>query len=241
VLADENSPAPAEGPWLELAWRGLQRYRPQFNSLVEQKITNQRRRAGLLYLAALYHDSAKPASQTQDEQGRLHAFGHEDLGAELVADRARALQFSTDEVTYLHTVVRQHMRVHAIAQNAGRPSRRAIYHFYRDCRETGPDLCLLSLADTLATYGATLPEAVFTREMEVCRVLLEALWEKPDESVHPVALLNGNDLMDEFGLPPGPQIGKLLELLREAQAEGRITARAEALDLARAWLAAQQS
>jgi hypothetical protein len=47
--------------------------------------------------------------------------------------------------------------------------------------------------------------------------------------------------MSELGLTPGPQVGKLLELLREAQAERRITARTEALDLARAWLAEQEA
>jgi tRNA nucleotidyltransferase/poly(A) polymerase len=240
-LAAENSPAQAEDPWLGLAFQQLGSFRPHFIKLAAQKITNQRTRRALLYMAALYHDAAKPDLQTQDAAGRLHAFGHEQAGAELAAGRARALQFSNDEVDYLQTVVRQHMRIHFMAQADRLPSLKAVYHFFRDCGETGPDLCLLSLADTLATYSANLPEAVFSRELEVCRVLLEALWERQSESVRPVLLVNGNELMSELGLTPGPQVGKLLELLREAQAERRITARTEALDLARAWLAEQEA
>jgi hypothetical protein len=39
--------------------------------------------------------------------------------------------------------------------------------------------------------------------------------------------------MAEFGLKPGPRLGKLLEDLREAQAVGEVTT----LEDARAWLA----
>jgi len=43
------------------------------------------------------------------------------------------------------------------------------------------------------------------------------------------ALLRG----DELGLPPGPEIGRLLERIAEERAAGTISTRAEALDLAR--------
>jgi hypothetical protein len=52
--------------------------------------------------------------------------------------------------------------------------------------------------------------------------------------VAPPALLNGNDLIQAFNLSPGPEIGRLLEQIREAQASGEIKERAEALAYARA-------
>jgi hypothetical protein len=45
--------------------------------------------------------------------------------------------------------------------------------------------------------------------------------------------LNGNDLMAELDLAPGPQIGRLLEAIREAQAAGELHTREAALSLAR--------
>ena len=45
--------------------------------------------------------------------------------------------------------------------------------------------------------------------------------------------MNGHQLMTEFGLKPGPQLGRLLDDLREAQAVGEVTT----LEDARAWLA----
>jgi hypothetical protein len=59
--------------------------------------------------------------------------------------------------------------------------------------------------------------------------------------VSPPVLVNGYDLISELSLTPGPQIGRLLELIREAQATGRVKSRAQALELARIRLSAEGS
>jgi hypothetical protein len=69
--------------------------------------------------------------------------------------------------------------------------------------------------------------------LEVVQLLLQAYWEQRDELVSPPALINGNDLISELCLAPGPQIGKILEVIREAQATGRVQTREQALALAR--------
>ena len=46
-------------------------------------------------------------------------------------------------------------------------------------------------------------------------------------------LIDGNDVMAEFGLDPGPLVGMLLSAVAEAEATGRLNTREEALDLAR--------
>jgi len=43
------------------------------------------------------------------------------------------------------------------------------------------------------------------------------------------ALLRGEDVMEVFGVPPGPEVGRLLALAREAQALGLVSTREEAL------------
>jgi hypothetical protein len=47
------------------------------------------------------------------------------------------------------------------------------------------------------------------------------------------ALLRGEDVMDAFGLSPGPAVGRLLARAREAQALGLVATREEALTLLR--------
>ena len=117
------------------------------------------------------------------------------------------------------------------------PGNKAIYRFFRDSGAAGVDICLLSLADVLATYGPTLPQERWNRHLEVVRMLLWAWWEDKAAQVLPPALINGDDLQEELDLSPGPMVGFLLEAVREAQVSGEVHDRAGALSLAKVLLA----
>jgi hypothetical protein len=92
---------------------------------------------------------------------------------------------SQAEITRLKTIVMHHMRIHHLASNPNLPSRRAIYRFFRSSGEAGVDICLLTLADLMGTYGITLPVETWQREVDICRMMLESWWEKPDEIISP--------------------------------------------------------
>tara|TARA_B100000315_G_scaffold200302_1_gene192463 strand:- start:119 stop:364 length:246 start_codon:yes stop_codon:yes gene_type:complete len=47
--------------------------------------------------------------------------------------------------------------------------------------------------------------------------------------VIPPKLVNGHDLIDVFGISPGPKIGELLEAVHEAQAAREVTNKEDAL------------
>jgi hypothetical protein len=113
------------------------------------------------------------------------------------------------------------------------PSRKAIYRFFRDTGQAGVDLVLLGLADLRGIYGDTLPQETWITALEVAYVLLENYWEKPEETITPPRLLDGNELMKELNLEPGRIIGQLLEAIREGQATGQISTRDDALNYAR--------
>jgi hypothetical protein len=57
--------------------------------------------------------------------------------------------------------------------------------------------------------------------------------------VAPPKLVDGNDLINIFGLNPGPRIGQLLEAVHEAQATGELATREEALAYLRRQLVAE--
>lgn len=92
-----------------------------------------------------------------------------------------------------------------------------IYRFYRAAGDAGPEAALLAYSrDTIS--GETLD------------ALLRAWFERRDELVDPPALVTGDDLL-ATGLEPGPRIGELLERIREAQVEGRVKTKRDALEL----------
>jgi len=218
------------------AWGDLARVLGQFASDVRAhlavEVSGGRDRALLLKLAALLHDIGKPRTWSQDEDGRVHFYNHELLGAQMAAARLQRLRFSRDEVKRMRVLIGQHLRPAHLAR-AERVSRRAVYRYFRATSCAGVDVVLLSLADHLATWGPDLEERRWARRLEVAETLLAHYFERHEETVAPPPLVTGNDLMVELGLDPGPEIGRLLEALREAQAAGEVKTREEALALAR--------
>jgi poly(A) polymerase len=62
------------------------------------------------------------------------------------------------------------------------------------------------------------------------------LAETPEEQVHPVRLLTGDDLI-RLGLRPGPKFKEILERAEDAQLDGKIATHEEALLWATDYLA----
>lgn len=215
-----------------LATLRLGRFRQQFIEHYRAQINPNRTLRGLLFLAALYHDSGKPATQAFHDDGKMHFIGHEKVSAHYFTERGRSLALSNDEIEHGAQIVRHHMRIHYLAHSPTPPSRRAIYRFFRDAGKAGVDICLLNLADTLATYHTTLPQEVWDRELTLCQELLDAWWNRRQDVVSPPPLVRGDDLMRHLGISPGPLIGQLLEAIREAQADGTVSTPEEALALA---------
>ena len=214
----------------------LGRYRELLAEHFKISITPERSMRSLLFLAALFLDAAQPQTPQVDEQGRELIIDNDVVGAQMVEKRGEALHLSNDEIARLKTIVRYHMRPILIGQEEDPPSRRTIYRFFRDAGGVGVDVCLLSLAHILATYGPTLPQDAWARHINTVRTLYEAWWEHRQESISPPALLSGHDLLNELRLKPGLHIGQLLEAIQEAQATGQVTDRDGALRLARFWL-----
>jgi tRNA nucleotidyltransferase/poly(A) polymerase len=231
IGTQEHNAEAAASLSLGLASVRLGRYRREIHAHLQAELVADRRWRGLLFLAMLYHDAGKPAARSVEADGRIRFIGHEEGSAALAEARARALKLSNDEIGQLKAAVRHHMRLHQLVQAGGLPSRRATYRFFRDTREAGVDICLLTLADVLATYGTLVPQELWKQYLELDRHLLENWWERPAETVRPPALVSGHDLIERFGLSPGRKIGELLEAVREAQAAGEVETREDALGL----------
>lgn len=74
------------------------------------------------------------------------------------------------------------------------------------------------------------------KRLQLLPHLFDAYFNHPHEVVRPRPILRGRELMDEFGLEPGPVLGRLLNALVEAQAAGEVRTRAQALRWAQEWL-----
>ena len=91
---------------------------------------------------------------------------------------------------------------------------------------------LLALADAAASRGPSMTSEDWSRHVGYMNSLLVRSM-KEEGIVDPPRYLTGQDLIRGVGVPAGPRIGKLLELLREAQAAGEVSDRTAALAFVR--------
>ncbi|MDX1686840.1 MAG: HDIG domain-containing protein [Candidatus Promineifilaceae bacterium] len=186
----------------------------------------------LLRLGGLFHDVGKARTQEVDDDGRIRFFGHDKEGAGLATHRLRRLHLSNEVVRTVQSMVAAHMRPLFLNQ-AEKVTRRAVYRFFRDAGDAGVDVGLLTLADHLATYDGAGDAGEWEGLLDVVGRLYRHYFEAYEETVAPPPLLDGNELMDALDMRPGPEVGRLLRLIEEAQAAGEVGTKEEALALAR--------
>ncbi|MCD8149914.1 MAG: HD domain-containing protein [Clostridiales bacterium] len=159
----------------------------------------------VLRLTMLFHDVAKPDCITQDEDGIDHFHGHPKLGAEMTGRILRRLKFDNDTITRVKALVRAHDD--RPLPLTGRNVRRAIY---RNGEAQYPDLFAVKRADILAQSDYFKKEKLeYLDEYErIYRMIQE---KKECLSLKDLAV-TGSDLI-EAGLKPGPEIGRVLNLM----------------------------
>ncbi len=199
----------------------------EINRHFDEEVSFGSSRGTLLKLGGLLHDIAKPKMKTVDGRGRMHFYGHTKEGAVMVQPILERLRFSSREIRLVESLVYYHLRPAQMADKE-LPTHRAIYRYFRDAEGNGIDILFLALADYLATQGPRLDMGEWRQHCHLINYILEE-HSRQQIQVLPVKLVDGHDLMNIFGLSTGPLIGKLLTIVREAQANGELNTREEAL------------
>ena len=189
-----------------------------------------RPRALAVMLGTLCHDLGKPAT-TRHEDGRIRSRGHEDAGLPPTAsllDRWNIhslLGFDVREQVL--ALVGNHLKPGQLYDDRDRVSDGAIRRLARKCE---PDLLYrVARADCLGRRPGTFEPVAMEWFRDKVRAL--AVERQP-----PPPLLQGRDVL-ALGLPPGPEVGRIVRAVYERQLDGAVTtleeARAEAASLLR--------
>lgn len=190
-------------------------------------------RGGALRFGALVHDTGKPA--TMQRRGAMVTFiGHDRAGADLVAQMCGRLQTSRALRRHLQGLTLHHLRLGFMVHERPLAGRR-IHDYLRATEPVSVDVTMLTVADRLAARGEG-PVAsgeMVEAHLELAREMLGAAL-KWHQQGPPAPLLDGDELVAELDIEPGPRVGQLLSELEAAQYAGEVSSRDEALRLARA-------
>ena len=155
------------------------------------------------------------------------------LGGQMVARGVVArLRFSTTETRFVSAAIDAASQCLRSAWG-GEPELVEIYRLYRCFGGAGVDGAVLSLAAWSPGAGTAKSGRAWGELLKSVRCLLSAWFDEHDTLVDPPRLLSGRELMKMFAVAAGPRVGQLLELLREAQVQGLVRTRGQALDYLR--------
>lgn len=212
--------------------KNLKKLFPKFykkiNKHLEEEVADKQPRITLLKLATLFHDLGKPQTQAITPEGRMRFIGHEEKGVKMAEEIGKRLRLARKAIETVKREILYHMRPGNLS-GVSELTNRAIFRFFRDCKEEGVETLILSYGDRLASCGPLATPGMIKRHREVVEEMLGDYYERKS-IVKPKKLVNGNEIMKKFNLSPGPKIGKILEVLSEVQVEGKVKTKKEALE-----------
>jgi poly(A) polymerase len=202
----------------------------ELRAVLDEPLADELTRGEALRLGALLHDIGKAATHDVREDGRVTFMGHDRLGEEMVRAVCRRLRTSERLSRFLEAITRHHLVLGFLVHE--RPlDRRAVYRYLKRTSPVEVEVTLLSCADRLATRGKNAERAI-DAHLELAHELMPAAlaWRRDGPPRLPV---RGDELAEELGIEPGPELGRLLAELEEAAYAGEVTDRAQAVELAR--------
>jgi poly(A) polymerase len=186
--------------------------------------------------SALLHDIAKPRTRTV-EDGKVHFFGHEDIGAYMARDILKRLHFDRDFIESVSKIVRLHMRANAYTPEW---TDGAVRRLMLEAGDDLPGLLDLSRAD-ITSYRADKVSRAAARVTELAE-RIQRLKEQA-ERVPLKSPLDGNELMAMFDRGPGPWLRPIKEHLLGLVIDGLLAPddKEEAAKIARMLIEQQDS
>jgi poly(A) polymerase len=160
----------------------------------------------------LLHDVGKPPTFTIRE--RIRFDNHVEVGAKMAAEVCGRLRITSRETERIVELVRHHLRF----KDFPRMKRSTQLRFLR--MEGFNEHLELHRLDCLSSH-------LDLTNYEMARRMLD---ETPEEQIKPAPILRGDDLIAK-GYGPGPVFKEILRAVEDAQLEGRIHNRTEALRL----------
>ena len=208
-------------------------------TVLEQAIAQEDRLGGpdlIVRLAALMHDVGKPRTRRFQDDGTVTFHHHDVVGAKLTRKRMKALRFSNDEINAVSKLVELHLRFHGYGSGEWTDS--AVRRYVRDAGDQLERLHVLTRADC-TTRNRRKAERLRRTDDDLEERIARLAEEEELASVRPD--LDGNQIMEILGLPPGREVGEAYRYLLELRMDHGPMSEEDATAALKAWWEERQA
>ena len=208
-------------------------------TVLEQAIAQEDRLGGpdlIVRLAALMHDVGKPRTRRFQDDGTVTFHHHDVVGAKLTRKRMKALRFSNDEINAVSKLVELHLRFHGYGSGEWTDS--AVRRYVRDAGDQLERLHVLTRADC-TTRNRRKAERLRRTYDDLEERIARLAEEEELASVRPD--LDGNQIMEILGLPPGREVGEAYRYLLELRMDHGPMSEEDATAALKAWWEERQA
>ena len=186
-------------------------------------------------LAALFHDVGKPRTRGYLAGKGVTFHHHEVVGARMTRKRLTDLRYSTDDIEAITELVALHLRFHTYQMGW---TDAAVRRYVRDAGPLLNELNVLTRCD--CTTRNARKAAELSRRMDELEERIAELAELEElASIRPE--LDGNAVMAQLDVKPGPIIGKALQFLLDIRLDEGMIGEEEAGRRLDAWWQEQQA
>lgn len=188
------------------------------------------RRLAHLKLAGFMHDIGKFSCWTIEEDTGRHRFiKHEYIGSEMCPKILRELKFSKKQIEYISDMIKYHIYPSHVISTEGL-SEKVKLRYIRKMGANVIDNIILAMSDRLSARGEAVTDEMVKNNISGLQELLRYYLDVR-ESLKPLPkLLSGEEIMNLTGLKPSKKLGDMVERLKEAQFEGIVNTKDEAIN-----------
>ncbi len=184
----------------------------------------------ILRWAALLHDVGKPKTRRHEPGGRVSFHHHEVVGAQLARKRMAELKFPKDVVADVSRLVELHLRFHGYGTGEWTDS--AVRRYVRDAGHLLERLHKLTRADC-TTRNRRKAQALSQTYDQLEERIARLAEEEELGKIRPE--LDGNEIQELLGVPPGPVVGRAYRFLLEMRLDRGVLGKEAAADALREW------
>lgn len=181
-----------------------------------------------LKFAGFLHDIGKFSTWTIE--GDRHRFiGHDEVGANMAKKLLKSNKFSKKQIDYISFIIRHHIYPSSVV-SAPELNDKIYMRYIRKTEDNAIDLITIAKADRLSAQGSAITKEMTETNINALNKLQE-FYIRIKPTLKPVPkLLDGTEIMDILDIRPSKELGNIIKELHQAQLDGVVTTKDEAIE-----------